>query len=371
MEYVTRKFENTSEGLAQKDAHTKQLVSQGFRIISEQVEKGHIKGGEQCCGALICLPFIFLARRTPSIILVTYGREIAFCRSCGNAVGLGMFLCSTCNANKVQTITAGKHQAAQRTASINTEIERINSILIDCLSVDQRVDWTLSSSDYSVPPPQPGSVEYNKEVTEWRISRATAEEQQAIKREETRQLYMAKDFATMLRYWERVLKRSGWPLSWPRSCSFDYEPIEQRLIVDFGLPPVSSLPPVGEVWYDESLNRLNELPVSEHWRAEMYRELLVKIALRTIYELFQSDGAGSLSAVAFNGAIQSVDRSTGRETNTFLISLEATKSEFADLNLRQVDPHACFTRFKGRLSDDPIKLVPIVPLPRREVRSEL
>src|ERR1700726_5160187 len=77
MEYVTRRFENTPEGLREKDAVTRQLAAQGYRIISEQIEQGHIKGGEQCCGALICLPLIFLAGRTPGNIIVTYGREIA------------------------------------------------------------------------------------------------------------------------------------------------------------------------------------------------------------------------------------------------------------------------------------------------------
>jgi hypothetical protein len=65
MEYITQKFENTPAGLRQKDAYTKQLAAQGYRITSEQIEQGHVKGGEQCCKALICLPLIFLAGRSP------------------------------------------------------------------------------------------------------------------------------------------------------------------------------------------------------------------------------------------------------------------------------------------------------------------
>jgi hypothetical protein len=75
MEYVTASFENTNPGLRQKDAYTHQLTSQGYRIVSEEIEPGHVKGGEQCCWAIICLPGIFLAGRTPGKIVVTYGRE--------------------------------------------------------------------------------------------------------------------------------------------------------------------------------------------------------------------------------------------------------------------------------------------------------
>src|ERR1035438_78411 len=104
MEYITRKFENTRAGLTQKDATTSQLASQGFRITSEQIEQGHIKGEEQCCGAVICLPLIFAAGRTPGNILVTYGREVEppvpvqalFCASCGARVSPETALCNSC-----------------------------------------------------------------------------------------------------------------------------------------------------------------------------------------------------------------------------------------------------------------------------------
>ena len=41
MEYITRKFENTNAGLSEKDQCTKDLASQGFVIISEQIEKAY------------------------------------------------------------------------------------------------------------------------------------------------------------------------------------------------------------------------------------------------------------------------------------------------------------------------------------------
>ena len=46
MEYLTQKFENTADGIRRKDAYTQQLAAQGYRIISEQIENGHVKGNE-------------------------------------------------------------------------------------------------------------------------------------------------------------------------------------------------------------------------------------------------------------------------------------------------------------------------------------
>lgn len=44
MQYVTQRFENTTTGLVQKDAYSKQMAAQGYHIISEQLEAGHYRG---------------------------------------------------------------------------------------------------------------------------------------------------------------------------------------------------------------------------------------------------------------------------------------------------------------------------------------
>ena len=54
MQYVTQRFENTSAGLAQKDAYSRQMAAQGYHIVSEQLERGAL----QRRGTM--LPFYFM-----------------------------------------------------------------------------------------------------------------------------------------------------------------------------------------------------------------------------------------------------------------------------------------------------------------------
>jgi hypothetical protein len=77
MEYLTKTFQKTPAGLRQKDEQSRILASQGFRIVGEHIEQGHIKGEEACCGFLICAPLAFLAGRTTGNIIVTYAREVS------------------------------------------------------------------------------------------------------------------------------------------------------------------------------------------------------------------------------------------------------------------------------------------------------
>jgi hypothetical protein len=75
MQYVTQKFENTQQGIHQKDIYSEQLAAQGYRITSEQVEAGSYKGGQACCLFLICAPFVFLTGKKPGTIVVTYSKD--------------------------------------------------------------------------------------------------------------------------------------------------------------------------------------------------------------------------------------------------------------------------------------------------------
>ena len=100
MDYVTKAFDNTPEGLKQKDAETRQMAARGYQITNEHIEQGHIKGNEQCCWALICLPGIFLAGRTPGQIIVTYGQVVQFkCPSCDSPTRADAKFCTACGSN--------------------------------------------------------------------------------------------------------------------------------------------------------------------------------------------------------------------------------------------------------------------------------
>lgn len=112
LEYHTVKFANDAAGIAQKNTFTSQMASQGWHIVSEVIEQGHIKGGEACCGFMICAPLAFLAGRTPAMIVTTFAREIGakssggtkVCPKCGaHSSGESLF-CSQCGSQIQPTL---------------------------------------------------------------------------------------------------------------------------------------------------------------------------------------------------------------------------------------------------------------------------
>ena len=82
LEYKTLKFENSQAGIKAKNKSAEQLAADGWRIVSEQIDPGHMKGEQACCLATICLPLGFAAGRTTGTIMVTLGRDSVICPDC-------------------------------------------------------------------------------------------------------------------------------------------------------------------------------------------------------------------------------------------------------------------------------------------------
>lgn len=102
--------------------------------------------------------------------------------------------------------------------------------------------------------------------------------------------------------------------------------------------------------------------LSEAWLNRTYDSVLYQIALRSLYELFQADAAGTIDFIVFNGWVNSIDKATGKEVNACILSIQATKSEFMDINLAQVDAKACFKKLKGVSAAKLTALQPVRPI---------
>ena len=64
----------------------------------------------------------------------------------------------------------------------------------------------------------------------------------------------------------------------------------------------------------------------------------------------------------FNGWVNSIDKATGKEFNACILSVQAMKSEFMEIDLSKVDSKLCFKKLKGVGSSKLHSLVPIAPI---------
>ena len=83
---------------------------------------------------------------------------------------------------------------------------------------------------------------------------------------------------------------------------------------------------------------LHEVHVSDAWLNRTFESVLYQIALRSLYELFQADTAKAIDSIVFNGWVNSIDKATGKEVMGCVLSIQASKPEFIDINLANVGP---------------------------------
>ncbi|MBP9143188.1 MAG: restriction endonuclease [Thermoanaerobaculia bacterium] len=186
-----------------------------------------------------------------------------------------------------------------------------------------------------------------------------------------RAAYLALVPDAVAEYCDLVLSQSQYPDCFPREFDLDYHAARSLLVVDNLLPAPADLPTLEAVHYVSSLDDFEEQHIPQSRADARYDEVLCKVALRTVHELFEADQAGALQTVVWNGVVSSPDRAGGSFT-ACVLSLRAHRDAFKTLHLAQVDPRSCLEAFEcvagERLHelDAVTPLVPLRPAPGRK-----
>jgi restriction system protein len=202
-----------------------------------------------------------------------------------------------------------------------------------------------------------------QDIKKWekeKLEFITNQEQTNSKVEVLKELYMKLDPSSVMEYCGLVLNNSQYPDSFPKSFEIDYIPETKILIVEYSLPSIEQLPTLNEVKVVK--NELKEYHISEAQILKMFDNTMYNITLRTIHELFEADVANAIEAISFNGWVNAVNKATGKRENNCILSIQAKKLEFTEINLRHVDPKTCFKNLKGIGSSKLSGLTAIQPI---------
>ena len=176
--------------------------------------------------------------------------------------------------------------------------------------------------------------------------------------------YLGGDREAVRDYCDLVLSKSEYPDYFPKGYSLEYGADNKLLIIDYQLPSMGDLPTLREVSYIKSRNELAEKHISKTEAQRQYDRVLYQIALRTIFEILRADEPGHVASVVFNGYVESTDAATGQSITPCVLSVQANRDEFAEINLEHVDPKACFRSLKGVAAPRLHSLTPVAPILR-------
>jgi restriction system protein len=164
-------------------------------------------------------------------------------------------------------------------------------------------------------------------------------------------------------FFGQVLALSEYPSSFPHEYQVAYRQEPRELVIEYRLPPVTVIPTARDFRYVKTRREIDELarPVTE--TKELYASVIHQVALRTMWECFAVTVAEDVvDTVVFNGIVPATNRATGQAEELHLISAPASRTDFSELVLDQLDPAACLKHLKAILSPHPYDLEPVEPV---------
>jgi restriction system protein len=212
---------------------------------------------------------------------------------------------------------------------------------------------------------QQAAISYKKLVEEWeQRSRKYADEQAAANAalNELKDSYLNNHPDAIVEYCSMVLSASEYPDNFPKEFNLEYLAESKTLLIDYSLPAPEHIPTLKEVKYIQARNEFVEQHITTAQHAKLYDDVLYQIILRTVHEILEADVTKAIEAIVCNGWVCSIDRSTGKEVNPCIMSLQVKRDEFMEITLENIDPKSCFKALKGVGSSKLHSLAAIAPI---------
>ena len=93
-----------------------------------------------------------------------------------------------------------------------------------------------------------------------------------------------------------------------------------------------------------------------------YARLLAQVALLTLHDVFTTTTVEQVREVTVTGVLDGRDPATGQMERQCLVSVAATRDEFANLVLAELDPTRCMIGLNALVSPNPYDVEPVRPL---------
>jgi restriction system protein len=136
----------------------------------------------------------------------------------------------------------------------------------------------------------------------------------------------------------------------------------KSVVVDVHLPRPSDVPAVVEYRFAKKADKVQPVTMKPRQHDELYDSVVKQLVLRTLHEVFQASTTEQVEAAVVNGWVAGTDSATGHATRTCVVSVSATRDQFAGLKLEQVDPSACVRNLKGLVAGPLAQLAPVQPI---------
>lgn len=152
------------------------------------------------------------------------------------------------------------------------------------------------------------------------------------------------------------------PEGYGKDTDAAFDPASGTAVITMQMPNPVEVPRITGYKFVASRKAIDAIEMKQKEFDAFYDSLLHQMALLTIHRTFQEAYTQALKAVVFNGYVTGVDRSTGNEFTSCILSVRVVREAFQAINLERVDPKECIRSLKGLVAGPLAQLAPIRPI---------
>ena len=168
---------------------------------------------------------------------------------------------------------------------------------------------------------------------------------------------------TVAPYLKQVLSKSSYPEAFDVAYDISYEEPSKTAVVDLTLPGQDDVTDVVDFKFVKSKRESTPVKMKAADHAELYDTAVKQAVLRTLHEGFASLGDhGAVTGVVVNGWVTYLDKATGHDKTSCIISVSAERDQFHALNLARIDPTECIKSLKGLVAGPMSDIAPVQPI---------
>ena len=179
--------------------------------------------------------------------------------------------------------------------------------------------------------------------------------------EEDRNKYIQGDVQQIENYFEYVIENINLPSEVVKDYEVQYLKENKILIISYFLPNADVVPRTIQHKYVQTRNEIDVIQLTDKKFEKFYNDVIYMICLKSISDVLHSDDNDSVDKIVYNGWIKYIDKSTGKNAESCIITVETSKEKFFDINIENVDYKECIKGLKGIFAPSILSLTPVVP----------
>lgn len=135
----------------------------------------------------------------------------------------------------------------------------------------------------------------------------------------------------------------------------EYNETDRFIVVEYYLPQLKDIPCY--IYKNGKRKQLSQSALNK-----LYDDIIYKIILRSLAEIFHFDSLKKIDSIFFNGRVVAKSSTTGKDVDNCVASICVTREKFEEVDLNYVDAKACFKYLKGISASKIYDIAPITPI---------